>query len=236
MESGVFAPRVLRGRRPLFLLGQHISEPYHLLVKWTPARRTGRIARSALRRKQLRLGRLKRQMSVGTKGRVLPYSQTTLRPPMSAIMINAIHSQPTLSATTRKLTTLAAVLVSLTLLTATGCRTNVSGKGGVVTLNEQFSITVPAQSVLKQNAEKSIEIVLNRGAYFKRDVQLEIKVEGISVTPTSVLVKASDKPEVSLLIAVSREAALGEYRVTVTGTPTTGKPAVALFIVRVLAQ
>ena len=103
-------------------------------------------------------------------------------------------------------------------------------------MNEQFSITVPAQSVLKQNAEKSIEIVLNRGAYFKRDVQLEIKVEGISVTPTSVLVKASDKPEVSLLIAVSREAALGEYRVTVTGTPTTGKPAVALFIVRVLAQ
>jgi len=152
-------------------------------------------------------------------------------------MINVIHSQPTLPATTGKWTTLAAILVSLTLLTATGCRTtNVSSKGGVVTLNEQFSITVPAQSILKQGADSSIEIVLNRGAYFKRDVQLDIEAKGISVTPNSILVKASEKPEVSLLITASREAALGEYRVTVTGTPTTGKPAVALFIVKVLAQ
>jgi hypothetical protein len=152
-------------------------------------------------------------------------------------MITAIHSQPTRPDTTRKLTTLAAILVSLTLLMATGCgTTNVSSKGGIVTLDEQFSITVPAESILKQGSDRSIEVVLNRGAYFKRDVQLDIKASDISVTPTSVLVKASDKPEVSLLISAPREAALGEYRVTITGTPTTGKPAVTLFIVKVLAQ
>lgn len=152
-------------------------------------------------------------------------------------MINAIHSQPTLPDRTGKLTTLAAILVSLTLMTATGCRTtNVSGKGGVVTLNEEFSVTVPAESVLKQGADKSIQVVLNRGAYFKQDVELDIKAKGISVTPSSILVKASDRPEVSLLISASRETALGDYRVTVTGTPATGKPAVALFIVKVLAQ
>lgn len=142
-----------------------------------------------------------------------------------------------MAGTTEKRKTLAVMCVALTLLTAVGCRTtNVSSKGGVVTLNEQFSITVPAESTLRQGDENSINIVLNRGPYFKRDVQLDIKTEGISVTPNSVLVKASDKPEVRLQIAASREAALGEYRVTVTGTPTTGKPAATLFVVRVIPQ
>ena len=138
---------------------------------------------------------------------------------------------------TGKLKTLAVIFVALTLLTATGCRTtNVSSKGGVVTLNEQFSITVPAKTTLIQGAETPINIGLNRGPYFKQDVQLDIKTEGINVTPNSVLVKASDSPEVQLQIGASREAALGKYRVTVTGTPTTGKPAVTQFVVRVIAQ
>jgi uncharacterized membrane protein len=135
------------------------------------------------------------------------------------------------------LNTLTVILVALTLLTATGCQTtNVSGKGGVVTLDEQFSITVPAENTLKQGADMPINIVLSRGPYFKRDVQLDIKTEGIDVTPNSVFVKASDKPEVQLHVTASREAALGEYRVTVTGTPTTGKPAITLFIVKVIPQ
>ncbi|HVR34385.1 MAG TPA: hypothetical protein VMS21_00885, partial [Methylomirabilota bacterium] len=113
--------------------------------------------------------------------------------------------------------------------------TNVSSKGGF-TLDEHFSITVPAEHTLKQGDEIPINIVLNRGPYFKRDVRLDIKTEGINVTPNSVLVKASDKPEVQLHITASREAALGEYRVTVTGTPTTGEPAVTRFIVSVIAQ
>ena len=103
-------------------------------------------------------------------------------------------------------------------------------------MDEQFSITVPAETTLKQGTETPINVVLNRGPYFKRDVQLDIRTEGINVTPNSVLVKASDSPEVQLQIVASRQAALGEYRVTVTGTPTTGKPAVTLFIVRVIAQ
>ena len=136
-----------------------------------------------------------------------------------------------------KRVTLTVIFAALTLLTATGCRTtNVSGTGGVVTLDEQFSITVPAESTLKQGADMPITIVLSRGPYFKRDVQLDIKTEGLDVTPNSVFVKASDKPEVQLHVAASREAALGDYRVTVTGTPTTGNPAVTLFIVKVIPQ
>ena len=83
-----------------------------------------------------------------------------------------------------KLNTLTVIFAALTLLTATGCRTtNVSGTGGVVTLDEQFSITVPAESTLRQGADMAINIVLSRGPYFKRDVQLDIKTEGIDVTP-----------------------------------------------------
>jgi len=152
-------------------------------------------------------------------------------------MIKIVLAQTTVAGATGKLKTLAVIFAALTLLTTTGCRTtNVSSEGGVVTLDEQFSITVPAETTLKQGTETPINVVLNRGPYFKRDVQLDIRTEGINVTPNSVLVKASDSPEVQLQIAASREAALGEYRVTVTGTPTTGKPAATLFIVRVIAQ
>lgn len=151
-------------------------------------------------------------------------------------MTNTIPSHTTTAGATGKLKSLAVMFMALTLLTATGCRTtNVSSKGGF-TLDEHFSIAVPAKLTLKQGADAPVNIVLNRGPYFKRDVQLDIKTEGIDVSPNSVLVKASDLPEVRLQIAASREAALGEYRVTVTGTPTTGKPASTVFIVRVVAQ
>lgn len=130
-----------------------------------------------------------------------------------------------------------AVIAVLALLVTTGCRTtNVSGKGGVVTLNEEFTITVPAEIALKQGAEVPLTVLLNRGAYFKRDVQLDIKVAGISVTPGYILVNASDRPEVQLKLAAPRDAALGDYRVAITGTPTTGKPVAAVTIVKVLAQ
>ncbi len=152
-------------------------------------------------------------------------------------MTNANSSRPTTTSIVGHLKFLVPAIAALTLLSSTGCRTtNVSDKGGVVTLNEQFSITVPAEISLKQGSEVPLNIVLNRGAYFKRDVQLEVKANGVMVTPSSLLVKASDKPEIQLKLAATREAALGDYRVSVTGTPATGKPAAALVIVKVLAQ
>ena len=175
---------------------------------------------------------------LGLEGRISPHSGARICSPLSTnkIMIT-IHLETTTAGAAGKLKLLAVTFAALTLLTTTACRTtNVSGKGGVVTLNEQFSIAVPSETTVRQGDGTWINIVLNRGPYFKRDVQLDIKTEGIELTPNSVLVKASDKPEVRVQIAASRQAALGEYRVTVTGTPTTGKPAVTLFTVRVVAQ
>ena len=133
--------------------------------------------------------------------------------------------------------TVSSICMMLVLAVAAGCfSTKESRQGGIVPINEEFSITVPASNTLKQGAHKNIIISVNRGAYFKQDVQLYINTEGISVTPSYALVKASDKPEVHFQIAAARDAAIGEYRVSVKGMPMTGDPTSTVFTVKVLAQ
>ena len=130
-----------------------------------------------------------------------------------------------------------AIFMMLALMTASGCQTTkVSSAGGVVPLKEEFSISVPSSLSIKQGANTTMTIALNRGADFKRDVQLTVKTDGISITPASVLVQASDKPDVQFLINVAREAAIGDYRVTVTGRPESGEPTATTFIIKVVGQ
>jgi uncharacterized membrane protein len=130
-----------------------------------------------------------------------------------------------------------AIMVVLTLaLTIVSYGTD-SAKGGSVAKGEGFKIDVPTFDVkVKQGETESITIKLQRGESFKQDVKLEITVDkGISIEPEKVTVKASEKPVVDLKITVPKEAALGEYKVTVTGTPTTGEPATVEFKVKVVA-
>ena len=119
-----------------------------------------------------------------------------------------------------------------------GASINLKGSSTGTVSNDkgEFSITVPTSTTVKQGADTTITIALDRGPYFKRDVELEIKAEGIKLTPSSILVKASDKPDLQIQITATREAALGEYRVAVSGTPATGKQASTSFIVKVVAQ
>jgi ABC-type Fe3+-hydroxamate transport system substrate-binding protein len=131
---------------------------------------------------------------------------------------------------------LVALLMMLALITTSGCwNTNESRQGGIAPVNEEFSITVPASSTVKQGAEATVIVSLNRGAYFKQDVLLALKAEGISVSPNSVLIRASDKPEAAIKVMTNKDTALGEYRVTVKGTPSTGLPASTVFIIEVVA-
>jgi uncharacterized membrane protein len=131
-----------------------------------------------------------------------------------------------------------AIMVVLTLaLTIVSYGTD-SPKGGSVAKGEGFKIDVPTFDVkVKQGETQSVAIKLQRGESFKQDVKLEIVTAkgGISVSPEKVLVKASDKPEVDLTITVPKEAALGEYKISVTGTPTTGEPTSVEFTVKVVA-
>ena len=67
---------------------------------------------------------------------------------------------------------------------------------------------------------------------------LEIKLskgEGITFDPAKIIVKAGDKPDMQLTITAPKDAAIGEYKVSVTGTPTTGEPTATEFKVKVIA-
>lgn len=131
--------------------------------------------------------------------------------------------------------TIIAVSMMLSLMMVSGCRSTVSPQGGIKPQDREFTITVPTSSTIKQGESATVNVSLNRGPYFKRDVQLDMTSDGIGVTPTSILVKASEKPEAQIQIAVARDAALGEYRVYVKGTPTTGKTTSTEFTVKVVA-
>jgi uncharacterized membrane protein len=127
-----------------------------------------------------------------------------------------------------------AIVMTLALTVAFGC---MSPKGGGMSKDEGFKIQVPMFATdIKQGDRQTINVTVRRGEFFKQDVRLEIKAsDGITVTPTNVLVKASDAPEVPLQIMVPKSAALSEYRVYVKGTPQTGEPTSIEIKVKVVA-
>jgi uncharacterized membrane protein len=129
-----------------------------------------------------------------------------------------------------------AIVMTLVLASVFGCQ-SASPRGGGMASEEGFKIVVPSSdTAIKQGEVQTVAVSLQRGELFKRDVKLEIKpTKGISVDPTNALVKASAKPDVQLRITVAKDAALGEYRVYVKGTPETGEPTQVEFTVKVVA-
>jgi uncharacterized membrane protein len=127
------------------------------------------------------------------------------------------------------------IVVTVALTAAVGC--SLSNRGGGVSTDEGFRIAVPAlDTQVKQGELQTVTVSVHRGEYFKRDVKLQIRAsKGISVEPTSAWVKAGDKPDVQLRIAAARDAALGEYRIYVEGTPASGQPTSVEFKVKVVA-
>ena len=135
---------------------------------------------------------------------------------------------------------LISITIVLTLVLAAVSRGADSPKGGSVAKGEGFTISVPTfDTKVKQGETQAVTIKLDRGDSFKQDVKLQIKLskgEGLTFDPAKVTVKASDKPEVQIKITAPKDAALGEYKVSVTGTPTTtGEPTSVEFNVKVIA-
>jgi len=130
-----------------------------------------------------------------------------------------------------------AIVMTLALAAVLGCQST-SPRGGGMAQDEGFSIVVPSSAPeVKQGEVQTVAVSLQRGEYFKRDVKLEIKgAKGIAVDPTNALVKASAKPDVQLRITAAKDAALGEYRVYVKGTPETGEATQVEFTVKVVAR
>ncbi len=131
-----------------------------------------------------------------------------------------------------------AIAIALTLAVASffGCQSS-SPRGGGMAQSEGFTIVVPNRTTeIKQGEVQTVAVALQRGEFFKRDVKLEIKAtKGISVDPTNAVIKASAKPDVQLRITAAKNAALGEYRVYVRGSPETGEPTSVEFTVKVVA-
>jgi uncharacterized membrane protein len=127
------------------------------------------------------------------------------------------------------------IVVTLALVTV-GCQSS-SSRGGSVLKGEGFKIAVPTYDTeVKQGEVRTVTVSLERGDSFKQDVKFMINTtKGISVDPTSVIIKASDKPDVQLLITVPKDAALGEYSVSVKGTPETGEQTSTSFDVQVVS-
>jgi len=129
-----------------------------------------------------------------------------------------------------------AIGMTLALATLFGCQTS-SPRGGSVVEHEGFRIAVPTfDTSVKQGELQTVTVSVQRDSLFKQDVKLNIKAaKGISIDPTSVTIKASDKPDVQLQITAPKDAAIGEYPVVVTGTPETGEPTSVGFTVKVVA-
>jgi uncharacterized membrane protein len=127
----------------------------------------------------------------------------------------------------------------LAMIFISGCYTvqSKSTKGGSTLKGESFKISAPYfDTKIKQGETRTVTVSLKRGDYFKQDVKLEIKAaDGISVEPAQILVKASDKSDVQLMITAHKSAALGEYKVSVMGTPETGEATSTEFNVKVVS-
>jgi len=127
------------------------------------------------------------------------------------------------------------IVMTMTLTALSGCL--MSPRGGSMVKDEGFRVAVPAFNTdVKQGEMATAVVSLERDSLFKQDVTLQVTpAKGISVEPTSVVIKATDRPDVQLRIAAPKDAALGEYPVVVKGTAETGAPTSVGFTVKVLA-
>jgi hypothetical protein len=132
--------------------------------------------------------------------------------------------------------TVITIVMTLVLATVSGCQSS-SPRGGSAFTDEGFKVAVPTFTTeIKQGETQSVTISLERGKYFKQDVKLQIEAsKGISIEPTKVMVKASDKPDVQIRISADNAAAISEYVVSVKGTPETGESSTTQFNVKVVS-
>ena len=130
-----------------------------------------------------------------------------------------------------KTTMTAAVVVVLA--GVLGC----SARGGSAADEQGFRIGLPVfDTQLRQGQTESIKVSLYRGDEFKRDVRVTVTTpEGLTVKPTETVVKAGDERHVFIQVTAPKDAALGTYRITFTGTPDTGAATSVAHKVKVVA-
>lgn len=103
-----------------------------------------------------------------------------------------------------------------------GCEKSATGGGAG---DQTFKLSVPSTTAtVKQGEAQMVNVSVERGAGFKQGVRLDMKTPaGLTVEPASATVKAGDKGEVQLTIRADKDAALGEQKIMVKGTPDQGE-------------
>jgi len=133
--------------------------------------------------------------------------------------------------------TIYAALAALSLMTIVGCQVS-SPQGGGLAPADGFNLVVPVPNTgmeLQQGAIQTINVNISRGYDFKQDVKIEVTADkGIKVDPGSIIVKASDQASTLVRISADKNTAVGDYRVTFVGTPTTGDQTRATIVVKVV--
>lgn len=102
-----------------------------------------------------------------------------------------------------------------------GASKNSEGAVRVTQAENTFELDVPnAETDIKQGQAQTVRIGINRGKQFDQDVKLEFAgaPKGVKVTPATPVAKPEMK-EVAVTIEAAPDAPLGEFKLTVTGTP-----------------
>jgi uncharacterized membrane protein len=137
-------------------------------------------------------------------------------------------------------------LLAMTLLALTGCNQGTPGGPGVTTnpphkqplygeAEDTFNLKVPQLSTtLHQGETKEVSIGIERGKNFDGDVALKFAdgPTGVTLDSASPLIKHGDT-EAKVTLKATDDAALGEFTVKVTGSPTEGADATRDFKITV---
>ena len=92
---------------------------------------------------------------------------------------------------------------------------------------DTFKIAVPMTNTnVKQGETGLVKVSVDRGSEFRDAIKLEIRApKGLTVDPESATVDPADKDgSVQLKITADKDAALGDGKVLVKGTPGHGAP------------
>ncbi len=117
-----------------------------------------------------------------------------------------------------------------------GCDKGTPGGPGVVnptsktprSAEDTFHLDVPNMAIsLKQGEVKTSSISVKRNKNFGEDVRLKFGElpKGLTMDPASPTIKNGEE-EAKLTFTAADDAALGEFNIQVTGTPTKGADAV----------
>ncbi len=136
-------------------------------------------------------------------------------------------------------------LAMLTLAALTGCTQGTPGGPGTTgkdptygQTNDTFNLSVPVMSSnLRQGEQKEATVGIKRATNFDEDVALRFAdvPNGVTVEPASPLIKRGET-DAKITFKAGNEAALGNFKVKITGHPTMGSDAQIEFKLTIAAK